>query len=214
MSESIHEPSTHSEAAQRFLYAPPSGEGSQNLAGTPSWPGPNAQESVLEHSSSEQTVQKAYEKGFAEGKANARAEFEQATAELRSQISGALRAFSKDRTDYFERVEVDIVRLSLSMSIARKILHRESQIDPLVLTGVVHVALKKLNSNTSVRLLTHPEEVHFWSEYFRQAKDISSIVEVVSDPTLAQRQCTLETDFGSTQIRWRNKSVKKFLTGN
>ena len=186
------------ETAQPFLYAPPSGDASRNLVGASSWSGTNGQESIAPRSASDQTAQKAYEKGFAEGKASARADFEKATAEIRNQICTALQTFSKDRADYFGRIEAEVVRLSLS--IARKILHRESQVDPLVLTGVVHVALQKLNSDTRVRLCTHPDEVRFWSDYFKQSKENSSQVDIVGDPSLSAGQCTLETEFGTTQI--------------
>jgi flagellar assembly protein FliH len=186
------------ETAQPFRYAPPSGEASRNLVGGASWSGTSGQESVPLHSASDQTLQKAYERGFAEGKASARVDFEKATAEMRSQISTALQTFSKDRADYFGRIESEVVRLSLS--IARKILHRESQMDPLVLTGVVHVALEKLNNDTRVRLCTHPDEVRFWNDYIKQSKGSSPLVDVVGDPSLSVGQCTLETEFGTTQI--------------
>jgi len=174
------------EAPQPFFYSPPSGDR------------PRGSGSASEHPSSDQVLQKAYESGLSEGQARARAEFENAAAEMRSQISGALRNFSKERADYFGRVEVEVVRLSLS--IARKILHRESQIDPMVLTGVVHVALNKLDCDTRVRLRTHPDEARFWSDYFKQTKDIYPTIEVVGDPSLPQGHCTLETDFGTTEI--------------
>jgi flagellar assembly protein FliH len=198
MSDSNRDGSSTVNAAQPFLYAPPSGEKSRNAAGTPRSFGFDGQPSSAEYPTSDQAVQKAYEKGLAEGKAGARAEFEKATEEMRSQISGALLHFTKDRTDYFGKVEGEVVRLALS--VARKILHRESQIDPLVLTGVVHVALQKLNSDTRVRLRAHPEEARFWGDYFKQSSEIFPTVEVVGDPSLAQGHCTLETDFGSTQI--------------
>ena len=186
------------ETAQPFLYAPPSGDAPRNVMGGGSWTGTSGQESVAPHSASEQASQKAYERGLAEGKARARTDLEVASAEMRNQICTALQTFSKDRADYFGRIEAEVVRLSLS--IARKILHRESQVDPLVLTGVVHVALQKLNSDTRVRLCTHPDEVRFWSDYFKQSKENSSQVDIVGDPSLSAGQCTLETEFGTTQI--------------
>jgi flagellar assembly protein FliH len=172
------------EAAQPFLYAPPSGD--------------RARSSGSDHAASDQMARQAYEKGIADGKASARAEYEAATADMRSQISGALRAFSKERAEYFGRVEVEVVRLSLN--IAKKILHRESQIDPMVLTGVVHVALHKLESDTRVRMRTHPDEARFWSNYFQQAKEIYPTVEVAGDSTLQQGHCILETEFGTSEI--------------
>lgn len=198
MPDSSHEKSPTLETAQPFQYAPPTGDKSRAPIGGGRSNGFDGQEFSSNHSPLDQTEQKAYERGLAEGKAGARSEYEKATAEMRSEISGTLRQFSKERADYFGRIEAEVVRLSLS--IARKIMHRESQIDPLVLTGVVHVALQKLNSDTRVRLRTNTEEARFWNDYFKQSKDIYPVVEVMGDSTLAQGHCTLETDFGTTQI--------------
>jgi len=178
--------------AQPFFYARPSGHGSRTSAGG------NGDESGPGHSSIDPYAQKAYEKGLADGKAAVRADFEKEAAELRSQISAAVRSFSKDRADYFARVETEVVRLSLS--IARKILHRESQIDPLVLTGVVHVALQKLNGETSVTIRARHDEVRFWKDYFKQSEDIFPAVTITADPALSQGHVVLETDFGTTEI--------------
>jgi len=198
MLESSREGSSSLEAAQPFHYAPASGERLRNPKGSAPSSGFGGQESSSEFPPSNQAIQTAYEKGLAEGKASARSDFEKTIGELRGQISAALQSFSRERDDYFGRVEAEVVRLSLS--VARKILHRESQIDPLVLTGVVHVALQKLNSDTTVRLRTNPEEARFWGDYFRQSRDIFPAVDVSGDPSLAQGHCILETDFGSTQI--------------
>jgi flagellar assembly protein FliH len=181
-----------SEKAQPFFYARPSGDGSQFTAGG------NGSGPVSSHPSSDFAAQNAYEKGLAEGKAAARAELEKSVAELRAQISGAVRNFSKERADYFSRVETEVVRLSLS--IARKILHRESQLDPLVLTGVVHVALQKLNSETRVTIRARHDDVRFWNEYFKQSEEIFPAVNVMADPSLVQGHVILETDFGTTEL--------------
>jgi flagellar assembly protein FliH len=198
MPDSIREAPPSLETAKPFYYAPATGEASRNPMGGSSSSGFGGQESFTGHSSSSPAIQMAYEKGLSEGRAGARSDFEKAISDLRSQISAALLSFSKERADYFGRVEAEVVRLSLS--VARKILHRESQIDPLVLTGVVHVALQKLNSDTTVRLRTNPEDARFWSDYFRQSNDIFPAVDVAGDPSLAQGHCMLETEFGTTQI--------------
>jgi flagellar assembly protein FliH len=145
-----------------------------------------------------QGVEPSYDKGLGDGETLARADFEKALAETRSQVSGALRQFTRERETYFSRVETEVVQLALS--IARKILHRESQIDPLLLTGVVHVALEKLDASTRVRLRANPEEARFWNGYFSNAKDIFPVAEVVGDPSLAPGNCVLETDLGETRI--------------
>ena len=145
-----------------------------------------------------QGVEPSYDRGNGEGETRARADFEKALAETRSQVSGALRQFTRERETYFAQVETEVVQLALS--IARKILHRESQIAPLLLTGVVHVALEKLDASTRVRLRANPEEARFWNGYFSNAKDIYPTAEVVGDPSLAPGNCVLETDLGETRI--------------
>lgn len=175
------------EAVRPFSYTPANGANAQfSSRGT------------FDHSAADAAIRKAHETGVSEGQALARANFEQQIAEARGQILEALRSFSKERQDYFTRVEMEVVRLSLS--IARKILHRESQLDPLVLTGVVHVALEKLNKDTKVVLRTHHGEVRAWNDYLRRCGDIFPGISVMADPSLASGHCVLDTDFGSTEI--------------
>lgn len=183
--------------AEPFLYTPVNAENSNltpNASVVP-WAGSPTDAGIANTTSIEQ---RAYDKGLADGEARARAGFEKALAEVRSQISVALREFTTQRENYFEGVEAEVVQLALS--IARKILHRETQMDPLLLTGVVRVALESLNDGTRICLRTNPEEIRFWRDYFGQAHDISPTPELVGDASLASGHCVLETNVGSTHI--------------
>jgi flagellar assembly protein FliH len=145
----------------------------------------------------EQHEKQGFDRGLKEGEARASKAHEQDLAATRLSMARALEEFKAQRESYFNRVEPEIVQLALS--IARKILHREAQMDPLLLTGMVHVALEKLDQSTRVRLRAHPEEVHFWNRYFsEQALAISP--EIVGDAALRRGECALETEIGSTQI--------------
>jgi flagellar assembly protein FliH len=141
---------------------------------------------------------KSYDRGLADGEARARAAFEKSLADVRGEMSLALRQFTAQRETYFSRVELEVVQLALS--IAKKILHREAKIDPLLLTGVVRVALESLNDGTQVRMRTNPDEIRFWREYFSQATDISPTPELIGDPFLSSGCCALETDMGNTLV--------------
>jgi flagellar assembly protein FliH len=142
--------------------------------------------------------QKTYEQGLAEGEARARAAWETSLAALRGQISEALGQFAVQRERYFHRVESEVVQLALS--IARKILRREAQMDPMLLTGIVRVALETLNDGTKVRLRANPQEVPFWRDYFSRAAEGVPAPELMGDASLASGCCVLETDLGNTQI--------------
>jgi len=145
-----------------------------------------------------QADQSLYNKGLADGEARAQARYEEALRQTRQEVSDVLAEFASQRASYFEKVEKDVVQLALS--IARKILHREAQMDPLLLTGIVRVALDSLNEGVRVRLRTNPQEVRVWREYFDNVGDPLRVPELVGDPSLAAGHCVLETDLGSTHI--------------
>lgn len=145
-----------------------------------------------------QREQQAWSKGVEAGKVEARAEFEQRAAKLREEIARALRDFAVERDSYFHRVEEQVVRLTLA--IARKILNREAQVDPLLLTGVLRVALEKVGSNTNTRLRAHPSDIKVWHEYFAQARENFPAPELIGDPELEPSRCILETELGTTEI--------------
>jgi flagellar assembly protein FliH len=57
-------------------------------------------------------------------------------------------AFSEQRTEYFARVEAEVVQLALA--IAAKILHREAQVDPMLVAALVRMAIEKMREGSSV----------------------------------------------------------------
>jgi len=170
-----------------FQYAPTGGNGAGGFPG-------NGMESKTR---AEQAEREIYERGIRDGEQRAHTAYDVKTAEIQAGVAQLLSGFEKEREDYFCRIETEVVQLALA--IARKILHRESQIDPLLLTGLVHVALEKLDAGTRIRLRTNPADIHFWNEYFAQQNGEKS-PELIGDPALKPGECALETEVGSTQI--------------
>jgi flagellar assembly protein FliH len=146
----------------------------------------------------EQGEKESFERGAREGQKGARLAYEQQLTALQASIASALEKFKSEREVYFSRIEPEVVQLALA--IARKILHREAQMDPLLLTGLVHVALEKLDAGAHVRLRAHPGDVHFWNEYLSQSGSSRPAAELIGDPALKPGELALETDVGSTQI--------------
>lgn len=140
----------------------------------------------------------AREKGFEEAQAKFRSECENALAAERSKVAAALEEFANQRKTYFEQVEPEVVRLALS--IARKILHREAQIDPLLLSGIVRVALEKISTSGVVRLRVPEKEVTRWQQIVTTLENVGSAPEVVGDNALAAGRCVLETEVGTTNL--------------
>lgn len=146
----------------------------------------------------EQRERDALTHGIAEGETRANAKFAAEVAGMRAAMSTSLEAFKTERAAYFARIEPEVVQLSLAIS--RKILHREAQIDPLLLTGMVHVALEKLDRGTRIRLRAHPEDIHFWADHFASATDGEAAPELVGDAQLKRGECALETEMGNTLV--------------
>lgn len=140
----------------------------------------------------------ARKKGFGEGQAQASAAAAQAIAQERSAISAAVEDFAQQRADYFRRVESELVRLALS--IARKVLHREAQMDPMLLAGVVRVALDQMQAGTHLVLRTAPDAAEVWRQFCAQHLGNKQSVEVVPDSSLDGHGCVLQAEVGSTEI--------------
>jgi len=148
--------------------------------------------------STEQREKNAFERGLQEGGTRERIAFDQQLGAVKASVADSLEKFKTQREDYFARIEPEVVQLALA--IARKILHREAQMDPLLLTGIVHVALEKLDDGVRVRLRTHPGDIHFWNQYFSQPGSFQPAPDLIGDPTLQPGELAIETEIGSTQI--------------
>lgn len=126
-----------------------------------------------------------------------RQEYEQKVQSARRSIADAILDFTRERNDYFARVEAEIVQLSLS--IAAKILHREAQVDPMLVATLVRIAAEKLREESSITVRTRPERAASWRQYFSAFPNLAR-VEIVEDPTLADGDCILETELGSANF--------------
>jgi flagellar assembly protein FliH len=133
--------------------------------------------------------------GYRKGQAEAQQRFEDKLAKERSSIAAALAQFTRDRAEYFEKVEGQVVQLALS--IARKILHREAQLDPLLLAGIVRVALEKVDADTGVVLRLHPQQSADWRSFLATRLEPADRPEIVEDASQDVDTCVLETAMGT-----------------
>jgi len=155
-------------------------------------------------------VAAARAEGFGQGESQARAAAAQAIEQEHVALSSALQDFESRRDDYFRRVETEIVQLALA--IARKVLHREAQMDPLLLAGVVRVALDQMQAGTRVVLRTSAESVDLWRKFCEQRCPGQQTVEVVADDGLAGHSCVLQAEVGSSEINLESQ-VQEIETG-
>ena len=136
-------------------------------------------------------VLEARAEGLREGENSAKAALEAEAQETRKKLAQLLTDFQREREEYYSKVEAEVVKLALS--IAAKILHREAQVDPLMVAGIVKVAVQKLQQNTKVLVRVRPEDVVKWKAFFSSNQNI----QIVEDASLQPMACVLETEAGS-----------------
>ena len=146
----------------------------------------------------EQRLAAARIEGRAEGEKLARQCFEQEMREVRAALGSAVHEFVQQRSIHLRALEAEAVKLSLA--IARRVLRRESQLDPSLLLALVRSSLTELAETSKVRLFVHPTFAEDWREFFRQQGDRETAPELVMDTKLHRHQCRIESPLGSTTL--------------
>jgi flagellar assembly protein FliH len=126
-----------------------------------------------------------------------RQEYELKLQAARSTVVTAISGFEAQRTEYFARVESEIVQLALA--IAAKILHREAQVDPMLVATLVRMAVEKMREGSKVMVRVSPLNVPQWKAYLKNHSSVAR-VEVVEDEELNQNDCLLVTELGTTNF--------------
>jgi flagellar assembly protein FliH len=129
----------------------------------------------------------------AEAREEWREELEERVAEERVRVDRVCEEFVRERRQYFSHVEAEVVRLALA--IAARVLHREAELDPLLLTGVVRVALEKVAEDSATVLRVPTAEVEIWREVTS-----SDSTNVVGDERMKAGECVLETSVGKVEL--------------
>jgi flagellar assembly protein FliH len=126
-----------------------------------------------------------------------RIEYEQKLLAARAPITTAVAQFEGERNKYFGRVEAEIVQLSLA--IAAKILHREAQVDPMLVATLVRMAMENMREGSNVTIRVGPSKGETWKRYFAGVSGATR-VEVVEDADLNDHDCIVETELGSANF--------------
>jgi flagellar assembly protein FliH len=116
-------------------------------------------------------------------------------------LKGAVDEFRARSDEYLSQVEHEVVRLALA--VAQRILHRELQLDPLLLSGAVRVALGQLAESTEVRLRVAARQKDMWTEMVRLIPGLPIRPEVRGDDGLEAGDAVLETNLGTVDLGMR-----------
>lgn len=133
----------------------------------------------------------------AQAELKVRQEFEQKLLATRSPIAASVKEFAEQRAGYFARVEAEVVQLSLS--IAAKILHREAQVDTMLVASLVRIAMEKMREGSAVTVRVSTGRGASWKQYLAGWPNLGR-VEVVEESHLTDQDCVVETELGSANF--------------
>jgi flagellar assembly protein FliH len=142
-------------------------------------------------------VQARIEAARNEARAEAReewtAEMEECVAAERARVVRLKEEFTRERSRYFAEVESEVVKLALA--IAARVLHREASLDPLLLSGVVRVALEKITGDDAIILRVPVAEVERW-----RSLALSGVMDVIAEEGMKPGECLMETSVGRVEL--------------
>jgi flagellar biosynthesis/type III secretory pathway protein FliH len=126
------------------------------------------------------------------------AEIRAAEEKLKLERARLIASLDEARQRYFHAIEPETVRLSLA--IAARILRREAQMDSLLLSGAVRVALGQLAASTRVRLKVPAADLQLWTEAIALIPNPGARPEVIAGEGMLLGDCVIETELGSVDL--------------
>ena len=146
---------------------------------------------------SEQQVTARVEAALAEAERRWRSQAEAHERAQAAKMLAAMEQFAGERNAYFRRVEAEVVQLALA--IARRVLEREAQLDPTLLSGLVRIALDRMGAGSAVRLRVPSAQLAAWQREAHWKRSRYQL-ELAADDALQPGDCVVETDLGSANF--------------
>jgi len=154
---------------------------------------------------------RSFEAGRGQGRQEGQLAERQAQAQAMSQAADLhkqqavelIESFARERDRFLRQVEHEVVELALA--VAARILRREAQMDPLLLTGAVRVALGQLSGSTAVKLRVPPAELDLWNEALALVPNTALKPAVVAGDGMRLGDCLIETELGSVDLGIRSQ---------
>jgi flagellar assembly protein FliH len=156
-----------------------------------------------------EAAQRSFESGRARGREEGRqTESEAQAAALadeperqKRQLGKLIVRFDEASERYLRAVEQEVVKLALA--VASRILRREAQMDPLLLTGAVRVALGQLAASSEVRLLVPAAELELWREAIAHVPHLATKPQVTAGEGMRLGDCRIESQVGTVDLSVR-----------
>jgi len=119
------------------------------------------------------------------------------------EIAGLVNRFAEEGDHFLHAVEHEVVKLALA--VAARILRREAQMDPLLLTGAVRVALGQVAASSEVLLRVPAAEMELWTETIALIPNLTLKPSVVAGEGMRVGDCVIESKVGTVDLGVRSQ---------
>ncbi|EAX48667.1 flagellar assembly protein FliH [Thermosinus carboxydivorans Nor1] len=150
----------------------------------------------------DQGYQEGYRHGVQQGRQEIEAEMQGALRQAADQAGQLLAAAEREYRQTLLDAERHIIDLALA--VARKILAREIEENPMVVLPIVRAALEKVRDQEQITILVNPEDFGVVLEAKRDLELVigrERALQIVADNTVGRGGCLLDTPFGMVDAR-------------
>ena len=147
-----------------------------------------------------------YEKGFAQGEKNGLELGQKRIETMIGQLHNVLKDIEHQRIDLYNQYVREMVQLVLS--IAKKVLHREVNIQEDTIAFTLQEAFKYVLDQKKVRVLLNPVDYQFLLSHRERlpfAEEEIRGIQLVADPAITRGSSSLETSFGNIDATLENQ---------
>ncbi|MBZ5495425.1 MAG: hypothetical protein LAP85_03410 [Acidobacteriia bacterium] len=144
----------------------------------------------------------AYESGFLQGEKAGLETADKKTEVMMRRYADTILELGRLKPTLFAQVEQGVVKLALE--VAKKIVHREVQVDREIVQTLIRVALSHVAVKSAVTIHLHPEDYNFVvaqrAASMRPAENEREMV-LLADKSMERGGCLIETDCGDIDAR-------------
>ena len=147
-----------------------------------------------------QVEKMAYENGFRQGEKAGMEIAEHKMEAVMRRYADAILEINKLRSSLYVQVEREVVKLAVA--VAKKIVHREIQVDRDIIQTLVRVALGHVAEKSSVTIHLNPTDYNYLLELRAElSQSEGRDIALLSDKSIERGGCLIQTDCGDIDAR-------------
>jgi flagellar assembly protein FliH len=142
----------------------------------------------------------SYERGLLQGEKTAAETAELKLEAAMKRYAESIGEIRKLRSSLYAQVEREVVKLSLA--VAKKIVHREIQVDREIIQTLVHVALSHVSEKSPVTICLNPEDYGYLLERRAEVSQLEGReIFLQADKSIERGGCLIQTNCGDIDAR-------------